>query len=561
MELNDTCNINNCITPPEATPAVCDVSKINKICKYVNLIDDMGCVGAAVNIINSNFDNINDALTLIQSTSSTWVETIEAVAKIQEKWIAGYNTYESNRSKWNQMSAVVNTVHNSPKIPIVVFYPWMQEHADWISFTSAQKLTTITTLFTDWVNALYPPINTTPDTPLICYLLFKIHRNIFINPGTGVSDAVEDTYVNDLEAFHFEINSITGKWQFVHTLPPYGSTPTPTKTPTQTPTPTTSPTKTPTPTPTITRTPGPLTPTPTPTITNTNTPSVTPTFVPVFNASMTISGPTSLDVSLWEFLRINHGITMPCASSINLLVNIQDNVLVGSSSTSTAALNIDIPVPRSKVVIINKGVIAGKGGQGGSPGPTGNDGGRGGDGGPAIFSIVPDTTIINYGVIQAGGGGGGGGGGGAGAGAGSGGGAGAGFTIGLAGDTSATAAEFNINGKSSPSPEPNGGRGGDGGLPGTPGKSGKTGIGYPAKYKTTISSGTTSFTLLPFPQTGGAGGAAGSSSVGPVKYEAAGIIYGNLTPSIPIGTVLKLKNNTNSIKIEFTPAGQLLSYV
>jgi hypothetical protein len=276
---------------------------------------------------------------------------------------------------------------------------------------------------------------------------------------------------------------------------------------------------------------------------------------------MTITDTSSLDVSLWEFLRINHGITMPCASAINLLVNIKDTAMIGSSNVSTAALNVDIPIPRTKVVIVNRGVISGKGGRGGLPGTTGSNGGRGEDGGAAIFRIVPDTTIINYGVIQAGGGGGGGGGGGAGAGRGSGGAAGAGFTTGVGGDTFASVATFNTNGKSAPPPEPNGGQGGDGGVLGAPGKNGKTGIGYPAKYKTSITSGTTSFTLLPFPQTGGPGGAAGKSSIGPVSYASAGVVYGDRLSTVPVGTVLKLKNNTNTIKIEYTSSGQSLSYV
>jgi hypothetical protein len=90
------------------------------------------------------------------------------------------------------------------------------------------------------------------------------------------------------------------------------------------------------------------------------------------------------------------------SSAVGVLVTINTNVVVGSSSTGSYALDTG-PFPTgSSVTIVNNGSILGAGGAGGNGDVDGSSGG------PAIRSQVT-TTINNLGIVGGGGGGGGGG--------------------------------------------------------------------------------------------------------------------------------------------------------
>ena len=165
----------------------------------------------------------------------------------------------------------------------------------------------------------------------------------------------------------------------------YGYPPTPTKTPTITPTPTKTPKPTKTPPKTPTRTPR-KTSTPTPTPTITPTPTLTP--IPVLELTYYIAN-TAQNISLWsDIVNGFYNITYPCASAIHMYIVIQEDAIIGSTSTDLPAFDIDIPVPRSKVTIQNYGIITGCGGKGGQGGIAGNVGVNGLSGGPAVRSIV-----------------------------------------------------------------------------------------------------------------------------------------------------------------------------
>ena len=102
-------------------------------------------------------------------------------------------------------------------------------------------------------------------------------------------------------------------------------------------------------------------------------------------------------------------------SPVNLEITIAQGVLVGSSSTSTAALSVNSFPEGSRAKLINLGSIIGRGGSGGAGGYPSNWGGNpvggsGGTGGNAL-NLAVDVTIDNSAgeIFGAGGGGGGGG--------------------------------------------------------------------------------------------------------------------------------------------------------
>ena len=100
-------------------------------------------------------------------------------------------------------------------------------------------------------------------------------------------------------------------------------------------------------------------------------------------------------------------------SAFDLVVTIQPGIYLGSSSTSTPALNTGSGYPAgTTITIVNNGYILGKGGAGGNGGYAGvnsTPGTSGLSGGPAMI-IQTQITLQNNGVIAGGGGGGGGGG-------------------------------------------------------------------------------------------------------------------------------------------------------
>lgn len=94
----------------------------------------------------------------------------------------------------------------------------------------------------------------------------------------------------------------------------------------------------------------------------------------------------------------------------DLVVTIQPGIYLGSSSTSTYALDTGFGYPAgTTITIINNGYILGKGGSGGGGGNSGSPGDPGGTPGGPAFLAQTQITLINNGVIGGGGGGGGGG--------------------------------------------------------------------------------------------------------------------------------------------------------
>lgn len=94
-------------------------------------------------------------------------------------------------------------------------------------------------------------------------------------------------------------------------------------------------------------------------------------------------------------------------TKVNVVVIVNSGVVIGSTSTSTAAFDTGALPAGSTVYLINNGTISGKGGDGG-PGFGGDPYSSGLPGGNAINATVP-MIIQNNGTIQGGGGGGAGG--------------------------------------------------------------------------------------------------------------------------------------------------------
>lgn len=216
--------------------------------------------------------------------------------------------------------------------------------------------------------------------------------------------------------------------------------------------------------------------------------------MPLFHSIMVVeSGPLRVtisvsqnDVNLKSWLIANS--PWPGTYREDFEVTVSPGVVLGSTSASTAGLIITGFPSGSRITLINKGRIQGKGGQGGQGGVSSSSPGVGAGqpgsvGGPAI-SLGQNITINNgSGEIWGGGGGGGGGGehtnlfdGGSGGGGGAG-------TQGGDGGGGGTG-QFN-NGSSGASGTPTAGgaggttgfNGGPGGAPGAAGTSGATGAG------------------------------------------------------------------------------------
>ena len=493
MGILDTCKLNICDSITIEPTAYCNIEKIDKRCFIVDLIDDKECVGVAANTLNTNFQSLQDTLTQIKSQSSIWVNVLELLSAKKENWDKFLTLYSEQSANWSYTDRIAQYTNNLDKPPIVIFYPFIFDKVDWTT-----NKTDYLIKVNGWVNSLYPASDAPDDAHLICYTLLKKTAIIdTIDPVLSQPDTLLDTSTTDFECLKFiKINKV---WSYDYSLQVYGYPPTPTKTPTITPTPTKTPkvTRTPTITPTKTSTP-PSTPPNTPTITP--TPTLTP--IPVYNVTYIISS-SAQDISVWnDILNGYYKITYPCASSINLYIVVEEDVMVGSTSTNIPAIDIDIPIPRSRVTLRNYGVITGCGGKGGSFGIGGNVGFNGLSGGPAIRSIVEAVNVINFGTIQSGGGGGGGGGGGAGEGRGGTGSAGAGWRDGDKG-MSYQEGRPRINDN-----QINGGVGGRGGGPGTKGEDGTPGVGYPVEY---ISASTGLVSYKPIIKTvpGGIGGSPG----------------------------------------------------
>lgn len=95
-------------------------------------------------------------------------------------------------------------------------------------------------------------------------------------------------------------------------------------------------------------------------------------------------------------------------SAAPLVVYVDSDVIVGSTSTSTYALRINSTYPNG-LTLINKGYIVGKGGDGGvGQDYPFNTPAAAEDGGPALY-VGSSTDIRNLGYIMGGGGGGAGG--------------------------------------------------------------------------------------------------------------------------------------------------------
>jgi hypothetical protein len=132
---------------------------------------------------------------------------------------------------------------------------------------------------------------------------------------------------------------------------------------------------------------------------------------PKFPVAVAITSSTN-NLNLWNYLVANGHATAGTPGS--WIVSIASNVTIGSSSTSSPALDIGAFPSGSSLQLINYGTIVGAGGDGGRGGggnnfctgiipPT-----PGAPGGAALRTLVP-VSITNFGRIWAGGGGGGGG--------------------------------------------------------------------------------------------------------------------------------------------------------
>jgi hypothetical protein len=111
-----------------------------------------------------------------------------------------------------------------------------------------------------------------------------------------------------------------------------------------------------------------------------------------------------LDYNLYARANARLGYTgvIPLRATVRVLTN----VVVGSTSTTTSAMQIPSLPTDSMVILYNQGYILGKGGNGGA-GSALTAASAGTSGGPALLLSYP-TTLQNTGVIGGGGGGGGG---------------------------------------------------------------------------------------------------------------------------------------------------------
>ena len=98
------------------------------------------------------------------------------------------------------------------------------------------------------------------------------------------------------------------------------------------------------------------------------------------------------------------------AGPVSLIVTINPGVRVGSTSTGAPALTTGGLAPGSNVLLINNGLISGRGGNGGKGGDAFStfSAGNGGNGGVGL-ELTVNLTLDNQGQIYGGGGGGGGG--------------------------------------------------------------------------------------------------------------------------------------------------------
>jgi hypothetical protein len=86
MGILDTCKINTCDSIKIDPITYCNIEKIDKSCSLVDLFDDNQCIGAAINTINVNFENIDNILTEIKQQSSVWLNILEVLDNKKEDW-------------------------------------------------------------------------------------------------------------------------------------------------------------------------------------------------------------------------------------------------------------------------------------------------------------------------------------------------------------------------------------------------------------------------------------------------------------------------------------------
>lgn len=84
---------------------------------------------------------------------------------------------------------------------------------------------------------------------------------------------------------------------------------------------------------------------------------------------------------------------------------VEEGVVVGSTSTASAAIRTGSWPSTTQLILDNRGVIAGRGGHGAYAGGTGGHVGTGGNGGVAVV-MQSNLTLVNLGIIGGGGGGG-----------------------------------------------------------------------------------------------------------------------------------------------------------
>ena len=58
MGILDKCIIKTCDVVDIDPISYCNIEKIDKTCSIVDLIDDQQCIGAAITVLNTNFDNL-----------------------------------------------------------------------------------------------------------------------------------------------------------------------------------------------------------------------------------------------------------------------------------------------------------------------------------------------------------------------------------------------------------------------------------------------------------------------------------------------------------------------
>ncbi len=131
-----------------------------------------------------------------------------------------------------------------------------------------------------------------------------------------------------------------------------------------------------------------------------------------YGATNRVAVPLTISANTQNYNVYTSAIASPLytAGIADITLTINPGVVVGSSQTSSYALNVPNALNAGDTVtIVNNGTVIGRGGNGGNGGTVPSPGGGGSNGGNAVY-VNFATTLTNNGTLAGGGGGGGGGG-------------------------------------------------------------------------------------------------------------------------------------------------------